>query len=106
MPPTFLQQVQSLCLSTESADRVAAGLWRRHGMQAQHIIDSTSHLLEEVFEGTGITYPEVSHIIHTEMVIKAEDVLRRRLPLAMLRSEGDIASNDKLQEILRVENLT
>ena len=27
-------------------------------------------------------------------------------PLAMLRSEEEIASNDKLQEILRVENLT
>ena len=106
MPPTFLQQVHSLCLTSESAERVASGLWRRHGMQAQHIIDSTSHLLEEVFEGTGITYAEVSHIIHTEMVIKAEDVLRRRLPLAMLRAEGEIASNEKLQEILRVENLT
>jgi hypothetical protein len=40
------------------------------------------------------------------MVIKAEDLLRRRLPLAMLRSEKEISSNDKLQEILRVENLT
>ena len=106
MPPTFLQQVQSLCVSSESAERVAAGLWRRHGIQAQHIIDSTSNLLEEVFEGTGITYAEVSHVIHNEMVIKAEDLLRRRLPLAMLRSESEIASNDKLQEILRVENLS
>jgi glycerol-3-phosphate dehydrogenase len=106
MSPTFLEQVQSLCVSSQSAERVAAGLWRRHGIQAQHIIDSTSQLLEEVFDGTGITYAEVSHVIHTEMVIKAEDLLRRRLPLAMLRSEEEIASNNKLQEILRVENLT
>jgi glycerol-3-phosphate dehydrogenase len=106
MPPSFLQQVRSLCGSSESAERVAEGLWRRHGNQAHHIIDSTSHLLEEVFEGTGITYAEVSHVIDTEMVVRAEDLLRRRLPLAMLRSESEIASNDKLQEILRVENLT
>lgn len=105
MPSTFEERVRSLCVSQESAERVATGLWRRHGMQAQAIIDSTSHPLEEVFEGTGITYAEVSHVIHTEMVFKADDVLRRRLPLAMLRSEDDIAANDKLQEILRVEKL-
>jgi glycerol-3-phosphate dehydrogenase len=105
MPSAFEDRVRSLCVSRESAERVATGLWRRHGMQAQAMIDSTSQLLEEVFDGTGITYAEVSHVIHTEMVFKADDVLRRRLPLAMLRSEDDIAANDKLQEILRVEEL-
>jgi glycerol-3-phosphate dehydrogenase len=106
MPKSFLEQVEGLCANRESASRVAMGIWRRHGSEAQSIVDSTSQFLEEIFEGTGITYAELSHVIHAEMVFKADDVLRRRLPLAMLRSERELASNDKLQELLRVENLT
>lgn len=105
MPEDFLQLVENSSLEKANANAIAQGLWRRHGLEAKQIIDSAGDLLEEVFEGIGITYAELVHVIRTEMVVKADDLLRRRLPIAMLRSKAEIASNLKLQEILKSENL-
>ena len=109
MPDSFLESVEQLVESAEQAARISKGLWRRHGSTAQTLIDAAKaagETLEEVFEGTGITYLEVKHVIATERVVKAEDLLRRRLPIAMTRSAQEIANNKKLQQILGEANLS
>ena len=106
--PRFLAEVRELVEAEEQANRIANGLWRRHGSKAQEIIaaaNAAGEKLDEVFEGTGITYLELKHVIASERVVTAEDLLRRRLPLAMTRSAEDISNNKKLQEILRAANL-
>lgn len=109
MPESFLESVEQLVESVEQAARISKGLWRRHGSTAQALIDAAKaagETLEEVFEGTGITYLELKHVIATERVVKAEDLLRRRLPIAMTRSAQEIANNKKLQQILGEANLS
>ena len=105
MPKDFAVLVETESLDKASAGRIAAGLWRRHGFAAQAIVEASEEPLEEVFEGTGITYAEIAHVIENEMVLTADDLLRRRLPLAMLRSTDELASNSKMQAILRRANL-
>jgi glycerol-3-phosphate dehydrogenase len=105
MPVDFRELIRGASVNKSSADRIAEGLWRRHGMRAHDIVQSRSEPLEEVFEGLGISYSEVSHVIRAEMVVSADDLLRRRLPIAMTRSAADIFANTKLQDVLRRENL-
>jgi glycerol-3-phosphate dehydrogenase len=102
----FTDLVETRVSDKASAERISEGLWRRHGAAAEGIVDSAKEPLEEVFEGTGITYAELIHVIRNEMVVNPDDLMRRRLPLAMLRSAEELASNDKIQAILRRENLT
>ncbi len=109
MPKSFEIELQQLGHSAEQATRIAKGIWRRHGSKAKAIIDAglaKGENLEEVFEGTGITYLELKHVIATERVCAAEDLLRRRLPIAMTRSAKEIANNKKLQQILSEANLS
>jgi glycerol-3-phosphate dehydrogenase len=72
-------------------------MWRRHGEMAFELAGSD---LEEVFEGLGITYGELEYIAKNENVVTREDLLRRRLPIAMARSSEEIAANAKLQRLL------
>jgi glycerol-3-phosphate dehydrogenase len=108
MPTSFLTAVEQRVETEEKAGRIAKGLWRRHGSKAQAIVaaaNAAGDTLDEVFEGTGITFAEIEHVIANERVVSAEDLLRRRLPIAMTRSAKDISNNKKLQEILRATNL-
>lgn len=109
MPESFLKSVEALVESAEDSSRIAQGIWRRHGSKANAIIDAglaKGEKLDEVFEGTGITYVELKHVIANERVLTAEDLLRRRLPIAMTRSAREIANNKKLQQILSEANLS
>ena len=109
MPKSFEIELQQLAHSEEQATRIAKGIWRRHGSKARAIIETglaKGEKLEEVFEGTGISYVELEHVIATERVQSAEDLLRRRLPIAMTRSAEEIANNKKLQQILAEAKLS
>jgi glycerol-3-phosphate dehydrogenase len=53
-----------------------------------------------VFTGLGICYAELAWIALNEDVVTREDLLRRRLPIAMARSASEIANNQKLQALL------
>jgi glycerol-3-phosphate dehydrogenase len=94
----LVQIVQSLVSDTAAATRISEGLWRRHGEQSFEIILSGD--LAEVFEGLGICYAELQWIAQHEDVMTREDLLRRRLPIAMARSATEIANNQKLQALL------
>lgn len=81
--------------------RVAEGIWRRHGSASTEIILGwTGADVAEVFEGLGFTAGELRHIARTEHVVTARDLLRRRTPIALVRSQSEIERNQTLQGIL------
>lgn len=77
---------------------IADGLWRRHGEKAFEIVGQGP--LVDLIPGLGITEQEVRHIATTEQVVRREDLLRRRLPISMARSDEEIAANQALQKLL------
>ena len=77
---------------------IADGLWRRHGEKAFDIVGQQP--LVDLIPGLGITEQEVRHIATTEQVVRREDILRRRLPISMARSDEEIAANQSLQKLL------
>jgi glycerol-3-phosphate dehydrogenase len=79
-------------------DLIASGLWRRHGQRAFDVIGKEK--LEDLFDGLGITAQELSYVAQHEDVVNRSDLLRRRLPVMMSRSEKELASNKKLQKLL------
>ena len=92
----FFKLIQSFGL--ENSFEIADGLWRRHGEKAFEIVGKTP--VQEVIPGLGITAEEIRFIAKTEHVVKREDLLRRRLPVSMARSEKELASNQPLQKLL------
>jgi glycerol-3-phosphate dehydrogenase len=85
-------------LASETPNLLADGLWRRHGEKAFEIVGDSE--LSDLVPGLGITEQEIRHIVQAEQVVTREDLLRRRLPISMARSEQEIAQNQKLQKLL------
>jgi glycerol-3-phosphate dehydrogenase len=84
------------------AAEIAKAAIRRHGKAAEHIArawaaDATS--AEEVFQGAAVTFAELEHILQNEMIVTRQDALRRRLPLALVRSETEIQGNQRLDAL-------
>jgi len=79
------------------AEEIASGLWRRHGERAFEILSDQP---QDLFNGLGITQEEIRYIVANEKVVTRDDLLRRRLPVAMARSEKEIAQNETLQQLL------
>ncbi|MEY4994639.1 MAG: hypothetical protein RLZ65_488 [Actinomycetota bacterium] len=100
----FEQQLVNRAHDAESARRIAESIWRRHGERAFEILADAEDVTELV-PGLGITEQEVNYIIRHEDVVTREDLLRRRLPIAMARSEAEIAANSKLQALLEAAGL-
>ena len=83
--------------ATFNAEEIAAGMWRRHGERAFDILGAEP---KDLFPGLGITEEEVRYIVSNEKVVSRDDLLRRRLPVAMARSSKEIAGNKALQQLL------
>jgi glycerol-3-phosphate dehydrogenase len=89
--------------------QVANQLWRRHGSAAKAILETLEaqpEARELAFEGLDITFAELAFISQNEEVKTAEDLLRRRLPIAMARSTQEIKENKKLQSFLKEHKLS
>ncbi len=56
--------------------------------------------LTELIEGLGITEQEIRHIAMAEMITTREDLLRRRLPVKMSRSDKELSANKPLEKLL------
>jgi glycerol-3-phosphate dehydrogenase len=83
------------------SQQLAHGLYRRHGVQAAMIVgESNAKDLTPIFEGLDYCAAELKHILANEMVMTQQDLLRRRTPLALIRSASEIAANTRLQEVL------
>lgn len=55
---------------------------------------------DQVFEGLAISFAEISYILKNESIRAASDLLRRRLPITMVRSQNQIQGNLRLQKLL------
>ena len=77
---------------------IADGIWRRHGEAGFEILGESQ--LTELIAGLGITEQEVRHIALAEMITTREDLLRRRLPVKMSRSDKELATNKPLEKLL------
>jgi glycerol-3-phosphate dehydrogenase len=105
----FDSAVKNLISKGEISAQVANQLWRRHGSRALEIaklLESQPEARELVFEGLAITFGELAVIAENEEVKTAEDLLRRRLPIAMARSNQEIKDNQKLQSFLKDHQLS
>ena len=80
----------------EQAERIADGIWRRHGETGFELVSDN---LEELIPGLGITEAEIRHVANTELVRTREDLLRRRLPIAMSRSAQELSDNKRLEAL-------
>lgn len=101
IPEKLITQLSSF--HTNAAE-MANQLWRRHGASAYLIVKSFSEdpsNSQLIFEGLYFTIGELKHIINTEHVLSPDDLLRRRTPLALLRSKTQIAENLNLQKLLQ-----
>ncbi len=89
MPNEFFTTVAEFF--TTDADRVAEGLWRRHGKDSYKILEMWQENLDYsqmVFEGLHFTKGELEYIANNELVVNPEDLLRRRTPIALLRKDA------------------
>lgn len=91
----FYQLVRSK--ASDNAAEIADGLWRRHGDKAFEMLGDT---LTDLIPGLGVTEEEIRYIVANEQVHTREDLLRRRLPVSMARSESELAENQQLQQLL------
>jgi glycerol-3-phosphate dehydrogenase len=91
---------QLIAARTDSivAERIADGIWRRHGEAGFEIVGTGT--LVELIPGLGITEQEIRHIADSEMVSTREDLLRRRLPVQTSRSAKELAANKPLEKLL------
>jgi hypothetical protein len=95
----FAQSVAQKCKDPIAAERITESTWRRQGERAIEIF-AQSHTLTDLITGLGITAQEIEYIARHEDVKTREDLLRRRLPISMARSEQEIADNGPLQDLL------
>lgn len=95
----FEHLVKARCSNLAAAERIIESTWRRQGERAIELL-SQHATITELIPGLGITAEEVEFIALHEDVKTREDLLRRRLPIAMARSQAEIEQNSQLQQLL------
>jgi glycerol-3-phosphate dehydrogenase len=98
-----VQKALGILGQSAEANQIASELWRRHGLKSAQILkimESQPEDKQPVFQGLGITFAEVRYVLENEQIRTAADLLRRRLPIAMVRTPKEIAENARLQALL------
>ena len=99
----FESEAQTYFAGHPDAELMIESLWRRHGSRAKLILEliaEDASKAEPVFQGLGICFAEIEFVSLTEDVRQPEDLLRRRLPISMSRSQAEIAANERLNRLL------
>jgi glycerol-3-phosphate dehydrogenase len=97
----FFGLVRHLAEESEAAERIAAGIWRRQGERGFDILSTLGdRKITEIVSGLGISEVELRYIAANEQVKSSEDLLRRRLPVAMSRSASELEANVELNRVL------
>ena len=99
----FTDKAQQYFAGKPELELTIESLWRRHGSRAEQIlalISEDASKADSVFDGLGICYAEIEFVAQNEDVREPEDLLRRRLPISMSRSQVEIASNKRLNSLL------
>lgn len=89
----------------ERAETVAHVLWRRHGRAADEVlaaVEGDPSLAEPALAGADVLRGELDLYRRREMIVTAEDFLRRRTKLALIRRAGELAADPGMEEVCRV----
>ncbi|MFT5659355.1 MAG: glycerol-3-phosphate dehydrogenase [Gammaproteobacteria bacterium] len=77
-------------------------LWRRYGTHANAMLDAIEDnpsLSDPVIENAGIRYCEIEYIAQNELIVKLEDLLRRRSKIELLMSPDELKQSAGLYEV-------
>lgn len=99
----FISDFRKVDGVTESdLEIVAPAIWRRHGNEAFNVLKiilEDSKNLQRIFPELDLTLGECLYIIKNEMVVKSEDLWRRRTALDLVRTKEEISRNPLVQHI-------
>ena len=102
----FFGLVRHLSEDIDAAERIASGIWRRQGERGFDILSMLGERkITEIVPGLGVSEVELRYIAANEQVTNREDLLRRRLPVAMSRSAAELEANAELNRVLADLNL-
>jgi glycerol-3-phosphate dehydrogenase len=88
----------------ERAATMAHVLWRRHGRAAEAVlaaIEAEPAMAEPILAETDVLRGELALYREREMLVTAEDFLRRRTKLAMIHRAEDLAADPRLAAACR-----
>jgi glycerol-3-phosphate dehydrogenase len=104
----FQAQARSMHLderAPEAADPLSARLWRLHGAEALSMLEAIRRdpaAGEVVMAGPGLLRCELEAVARREMVVRLEDFLRRRTPLALVTRREELRRDPGLREAARI----
>ncbi|MEM7249788.1 MAG: glycerol-3-phosphate dehydrogenase/oxidase [Pseudomonadota bacterium] len=88
--------------AVDTDEALAVRLWRRYGQDAALMLDAIEQdrsLVEPAIEGTGIRRCELPHLARHEMIVKLDDLLRRRSKMALIMSHQELREADGLMDV-------
>lgn len=104
----FLQRAATLGLdrapAVERADSIAVVLWRRHGLAANEVLNAIADdpaAGEPVLAESDLLRAELDLFRRREMIVTAEDFLRRRTKLALIHRADVLAADPGLAEVFQ-----
>lgn len=89
-------------VANDTGEQLSERLWRRYGEDAfamLEAIDEDAAMAEVIIEGSGIRRCEIEHIADNELIVKLEDLLRRRSKLEQLVSMETLQASTGLREV-------
>lgn len=108
----FLQRAATLGLdrapAVERAESIAIVLWRRHGLAANEVLNAIADdpaAGEPVLAESDLLRGELDLFNRREMIVTAEDFLRRRTKLALIHRPEVLAADPGLAEVCQALGL-
>jgi glycerol-3-phosphate dehydrogenase len=105
----FLDRVRSAGLGAENAadtgEPLSQRLWRRYGSDALAMVERVAKdrtLAEPAIAGTGFRRCEIEYIREREMVVRLEDLVRRRSRVALLYRQEELRNLPGLRETCEI----
>ncbi len=86
----------------DTGEPLSDRLWRRYGAGAGSILDRIRQdpdLTSTAVPGTGLRLGEIDYLREREMIVKLDDLLRRRSKLALLYRHQELAEMPGLREL-------
>lgn len=101
----FFQRASKLgideIIARDTSEKLSQRLWRRYAMNAHAMLDAIekdSSLSEPLIENKGIRKCEVDYLANNELIVKLEDLLRRRSKIELLMPQAELKKSQGLYE--------
>ena len=90
--------------AADTGESLGDRLWRRYGLDAMTMLENIAadrSLADPAIEGTGISRVEIAYMKAHEMIVKLEDLLRRRSKLELIERRSLLESSPGLKRVCR-----